>query len=133
MNNTLTKKDNPRFELINKYNVAILSLKNQLKNAMGIDELTRIANKIVDLEQQILIEKTTGYKELEEEKKRISMKVDKLRRELSKTESALSQIENNIDIKLNSYRKALQNKIEMMTNEYNVLNEVNLDFEEDEN
>lgn len=131
MNNTLTKKENPRFEIINKYNVAILSLRNQLKQAKGIDELTQIASKIVDLEQQILVEKTVGYKELEGEKKKIETKIDKLRRELKWAENDLDRIDNTIDVKLNGYRKALQYKIENLTSDYTnieqqLLNSVNL-------
>jgi hypothetical protein len=131
MNKSLTKKDNPRFEVINKYNVAILSLRNQLKQASGIDELTQIASKIIDLEHQILAEKSAGYKELEDEKKKIESKVDKLKRELKRAEGDLGRIDNSIDVKLNGYRKALQSKIENLTQEYTnieqqLLNNVNL-------
>lgn len=131
MNKSLTKKDNPRFEIINKYNVAIASLRNQLKQASGIDELTQIASKIIDLEHQILVEKSAGYKELEDEKKKIESKVDKLKRELKRAEDDLGRIDNSIDVKLNGYRKALQSKIENLTQEYTnieqqILNNVNL-------
>ena len=127
---TLTKKENPRFELINKYNVAISSLKNQLKQAEGIDQLTQVATKIIDLEQKILVEKAMGYKEIEEEKKKIADKVDKLRRELRAAENELTRVDNSLDLKVNGYKKALQIKIDNLSQEYmNIeqqLNEVNL-------
>lgn len=121
MNKTLTRKDNPRFDVINRYNVAILSLKNQLKTATGIDELTSIASKIIDLEQQILVEKTAGYKQLEKEQKEISSKVDKLRRELRRAEEELESVDHKIDHKINGYRKALQIKIDSLNEDYNVI------------
>lgn len=121
MNKTLTRKDNPRFDVINRYNVAIASLRNQLKTATGIDELTSIASKIIDLEQQILIEKTAGYKQLEKEQKEISNKVDKLRRELRRAEEELDLVDNKIDHKINGYRKALQIKIDSLNEDYNVI------------
>ena len=127
---TLTKKENPRFELINKYNVAISSLKNQLKQAEGIDQLTQVATKIIDLEQKILIEKAMGYREIEEEKKKIADKVDKLRRELKSAENELTRVDNSLDLKVNGYKKALQIKIDNLAQEYisieQQLNEVNL-------
>jgi hypothetical protein len=127
---TLTKKENPRFELINKYNVAISSLKNQLKQAEGIDQLIQVATKIIDLEQKILVEKAMGYKEIEEEKKKIADKVDKLRRELRAAENELTRVDNSLDLKVNGYKKALQIKIDNLSQEYmNIeqqLNEVNL-------
>jgi predicted nucleic acid-binding Zn-ribbon protein len=128
MNKTLTKKDNPRFDIINRYNVTIISLRNQLKQAIGIDELTSIASKIIELEHQILVEKSAGYAQLEEEKKKIESKVDKLRRELKRAEDDLNRIDNSIDLKMNGYRKALQSKIDSLNDEYN---EVILSMEND--
>jgi hypothetical protein len=124
MYKTLTKKEKTRFEVINKYNVAIMSLKNQLKNASSIDELTILASRIINLEQQILVEKSTGYKELEQEKKKVETKIDKLTRELKQAENDLNRIDNNIDLKLNGYRAALQAKIEGLTNDFNNMQEL---------
>lgn len=124
MYKTLTKKEKTRFEVINKYNVAIMSLKNQLKNASSIDELTILASRIINLEQQILVEKSTGYKELEQEKKKVETKIDKLTRELKQAENDLNRIDNNIDLKLNGYRSALQAKIEGLTNDFNNMQEL---------
>ncbi len=118
MSKNLTKKDLPRFYEINKYNVAIKSLRNQLKQAVGIDELTNIAAKIIDLEHQIMIEKTNGYKQLEEEKKLIEKRIDTLTRELAKAKNELTRIGNSLDFKLHGYKKKLQDRIESLNDEY---------------
>lgn len=121
MNRTLKGKQNfknARFDVINRYNVAIASLRNQLKLATGIDELTVIASKIIDLEQQILVEKTAGYKELEKEKSTVESKIDKMKRELRRLEDDLHTIDNKIDLKVNVYRKVLQNKIDDLSDQY---------------
>lgn len=112
------KGKSTRFDVINRYNVAIISLRNQLKQATGIDELTLIAGKIIDLEQQILVEKTAGYEELEKEKNVVESKIDKIRRELRRLEDDLQMIGNKIDLKVNVYRSALQNKIDNLSVEY---------------
>ena len=112
------KGKSTRFDVINRYNVAIISLRNQLKQATGIDELTLIAGKIIDLEQQILVEKTAGYEELEKEKNVVESQIDKIRRELRRLEDDLQMIGNKIDLKVNVYRSALQNKIDNLSVEY---------------
>lgn len=112
------KGKSTRFDVINRYNVAIISLRNQLKQATGIDELTLIAGKIIDLEQQILVEKTAGYEELEKEKNVVESKIDKIRRELRRLEDDLQMIGNKIDLKVNVYRSVLQNKIDNLSVEY---------------
>jgi DNA repair exonuclease SbcCD ATPase subunit len=121
MRRHLTKKDLPRFDIINKYNVAIKSLRNQLKQANGIDELTNIAAKIVELEQQIMKEKTSGYKQLEEEKKLIEKRIDTLSRELNRAKEDLIRVGNSLDYKLNGYRKKLQERIDSLNNEYAIM------------
>ncbi len=121
MSRSLTKKDLPRFDVINKYNVAIKSLRNQLKQATGIDELTNIAAKIVDLEQQIMTEKSNGYKQLEEEKKLIEKHIGTLTRELERAKGDLNRVGNSLDFKLNGYRKKLQARIDSLNNEYTVI------------
>jgi septal ring factor EnvC (AmiA/AmiB activator) len=124
MSKSLTKKissvDSCSFEKINKFNVAIMSLKNQLRSSNNIDELTLVASKIIDLEHQIVIEKTTGYKQLEEEKKTIEYKIDKIRRDLKNAENDLHRVGNNIDLKLVGYKNALQMKIDLLNDEYNL-------------
>lgn len=121
MSERLTKKDLPRFDVINKYNVAIKSLRNQLKQATGIDELTNIAAKIVDLEQQIMTEKSNGYKQLEEERKLIEKRIDNLSRELERAKGDLNRVGNSLDFKLNGYRKKLQARIDSLNSEYTVI------------
>lgn len=113
-----TSTKNARFDVINRYNVTIMSLRNQLKQATGIDELTLIASKIIELEQQILVEKTAGYKELEKEKSTVEIKIDKIKRELRRLEDDLQYIDNRIDLKVNVYRNALQTKIDDLSDQY---------------
>jgi hypothetical protein len=124
MNKSLTKKisgvDSCSFEKINKFNVAIMSLKNQLRTSNNIDELTLVASKIIDLEHQIVIEKTTGYKQLEEEKKTIECKINKIRRDLKNAEDDLRRVGNHIDLKLVGYKNALQLRIDSLNDEYNL-------------
>ncbi len=118
MSKPLTKKDLPKFDTINKHNVAIQSLRNRLKSAKGIDELTNLAARIIELENQILTEKTTGYKQLEEEKKSIETRIDKLSRELSRATHDLHRVGNSLDYKLNGYKKKLQSRIDSLNDEY---------------
>jgi septal ring factor EnvC (AmiA/AmiB activator) len=114
-------ENKPCFEKINKYTVAIASLKNQLKNAESIDTLTSLAGKIIELENQIIIERTVGYKYLEKERKEIEDKIDKIRRELRRAEEELRRVDNQLDHKVNGYKKLLQNRIDNLGNEYNIL------------
>lgn len=110
-----------RFDRINKYSVTVKSLRNQLKHAEGLDELTTIASKIVDLENQILIERSAGYKQLEEEKKLIERKVKRLSREISRANQDLERIGNSLEFRLNGYKKTLQGKIEELNTEYSTM------------
>jgi len=119
MSRVLTEKRTPRFDIINRHNVAIASLRNQLRNATGIDELTAIAGKIIDFENKVLLERSAGYKQLEDEKKRVEEKMDRLKRDLEKTITERDLIANALDNKLNGYKKTLQNKIDLLTAEYN--------------
>lgn len=121
MNKTLIKKDIKRFENVNKYNVTISSLRNKLKMAKGVDELTDIASKIVELENQILIEKTNGYKQLESERKHVEKKINKLQQVLTKETNKLQQIDNSLECKLNGYRKKLQMRIDLLNDDYLVM------------
>ncbi len=118
MSKPLTKKDLPKFDTINKHNVSIRSLRNKLRSAKGIDELTNLAARIIELENQILTEKTTGYKQLEAEKKSIELRIDKLNRELTNATRDLHRVGNSLDFKLNGYKKKLQNRIDSLNNEY---------------
>lgn len=118
MSKPLTKKDLPSFDAINKHNVAIQSLRNRLKAAKGIDELTNLAARIIELENKILTEKTVGYKKLEVEKKVIETRISKLSRELNKATLDLSRVDNSLDYKLNGYKQKLQTRIDSLNEEY---------------
>lgn len=115
---TIRTKARTRFELINKYNVAIGSLRNQLKAASSIDELTVIAGKIIDLENQIMYEKKAGYQELQQEKTVIEDKIDKARRELARLETDLQRVGNKLDLKVNGSKIELERSIGDLDREY---------------
>lgn len=108
----------PSFEKINRYNVAIISLKNQLKTAISVDELTVIASKIIDLEQQIVVEKAIGCRELEKEKKDLINHVSKLRRNIRRAEDDLQRIDNYINLKISGEKEMLQTRIDLLSDEF---------------
>jgi len=110
-----------RFDKINRCNVAIRSLRNQLKISNNLDELTLIAGKIIDLENEILSERTIGCKQLTRKKKAIEVKIDTLRRKISTEESKLNNIDNMITLKISRYKEQLETKIEHLSKEYNDL------------
>ena len=110
-----------RFDKINRCNVAIRSLRNQLKISNNLDELTLIAGKIIDLENEILSERTIGCKQLTRKKKAIEVKIDTLRRKISTEESKLNNIDNMITLKISKYKEQLETKIEHLSREYNDL------------
>lgn len=118
MNQSLNRRKQPRFEIINKYNVTIRSLRNQLKHASGIDELTTIATSIVELEHKIMLEKSAGYRQLEKQKKRIKDKVEELSRLLNQAEQELENIDKKLTVKLDGYKDTLQDKINLLNLEY---------------
>lgn len=107
------------FDKINRCSVAIQSLRNQLKLSQNLDELTIIAGKIIDLENEILSERTAGCKKLAKKKKEIEIKIDGLRRKISNEETKLSTIDNMITLKISKYKEQLENKIEDLSKEYN--------------
>lgn len=109
----------PNFELINKYTVQITSLKNQLKLSNDIDELTIIADRIIELENQIIAEKATGVKVLEKEKKSTLDRIDKIQRELRKAEEELQRIDQTMEFRLVKYKQTLESKIEALSRQYN--------------
>lgn len=119
MNQTLTKKHKPRFDVINKYNITIKSLRNQLARATDIDELTNIAAKIIELEHAIMLERSAGYRQIEHEQKKLVDRVNTLQRSLQLAEMELSNLTNKLDFKLNGYRAKLEEKVEQLSVEYN--------------
>lgn len=109
----------PNFELINKYTVQITSLKNQLRLSTDIDELTIIADRIIELENQIIAEKASGVKILEKEKKNTLERIDKIHRELRKAEEELQRIDQTMEFRLTKYKETLESKIESLSKQYN--------------
>jgi septal ring factor EnvC (AmiA/AmiB activator) len=119
----LSKKspDVPDFRKINQYQVAILSLKTKLKEAKDIDDLTILSNKIIELEKEILVEKTSGHKKLEKEREEIRQKIDKIQRQLMAAQHDLERVNNSIELKTTGYKKVLEKKIEALSEEYSHL------------
>ena len=110
--------DKPRFDKINRINVAIRSLKNKLHNVTNIEDLSMIAKNIAELEHQAVVEKSRGYKQLEKRRKDIEEKIDTMKRKLQRAESELQQVDNSLYNKVNGYRKLLQMRINMLHEEY---------------
>lgn len=106
--------EKPNFDKINRINVAILSLRNQLRGTKNIEDLTRLASQIANLEHQAVIEKSQGYQVLEKKRKIVEDKVDKMRRQLKKEEDKLQNLDNTIYAKIAGYRKLLQMRINML-------------------
>jgi hypothetical protein len=52
--------------------------------------------------------------------KTIEYKIDKIRRDLKNAENDLRRVGNNIDLKLVGYKNALQMKIDLLNDEYNL-------------
>jgi predicted NAD-dependent protein-ADP-ribosyltransferase YbiA (DUF1768 family) len=93
----------PKFDKINKLNVAISSLRNQLKTSISINEILLIASKIIELEQSVCYNRLYGCKELENKRNHIIYKIIKLKRQLTQANKNLIHIENSLDYKLNRY------------------------------
>ena len=109
----------PSFNIINKYNICIKSLSNQLKISTNVNELTVIASKIIELEQEILYEKTSGCLKLKKEKYKINNKIETLKRQINIAEKELQYIESSLDYKINGQKKILNKKIDKLNDEYN--------------
>ncbi len=105
------------YEKINKYKVSIKSIKNKIKEANGIDELTVLASKIIELENQIVLEKNKDFLKLEKSKKEAELLVDQAKRKLKQAEYELQHLESTIELKTTKYRKELQLKIESLEND----------------
>lgn len=114
----MDEKESPSFELINRYNVSIASLRNQLKSADTIDQLTVIASRIISLEQKIIAEKCVACKHLYNKRMLIQRKIEDLRRNLNREEQELSHINNLINVKVSGYRKKLNHKMDTLSEEY---------------
>ncbi len=109
----MNKNDKPNFDIINKNKVAIKSLRTQLAKAKTVEELSSIAADIVELETQIAFEKSAGYAKYQAEKKKISMKIDKLQRSIKRSENVIDIINKHIEYKTsNKELKAHMNDLE---------------------
>lgn len=112
------KLEKPNFDKINRINVAIKSLRNQLRNTTDIEKLTQIAGSIATLEHQAVVEKSQGYKQLEKQRKHIEDKIDNMKRQLKNAEYELQRVDNSLYNKVSGYRKLLQMRINMLHEEY---------------
>ena len=107
-----------KYDKINKCNVAILSLRNKLKECKSVDELTMIASKIIELEQEVLLERSIRCKKLDKERKKIENKIDKLNRKLDLAKLDLQIIDDKIHIRIESYKKQLEKRMKNLEDEY---------------
>lgn len=114
-------KKHPRYEIINKYNVTIQSLRQSIKLANTADELASLANKIADFERKIFLEKTAGYKQLEQERKQIQDQIDKKTRELKMLENEKNLLSNKIAIKIKGQKLELEEKIATLRKDYDLI------------
>ena len=106
------------FSKINILNCSIRSLKNQLKSASSIDELTVITSKILDLEQCIADERIAGYQKLNRLRISLETKIDGLSDRSKPLEYELSCVTLALVHKLNTYRSILDKKITNLSCEY---------------
>lgn len=118
---TSSQSSTPSFILINKYTVAINSLRNKLKTSESIDELINISGKILELESSILEERKLSYKSIEEEKKKVSLKVKQLEKQLAKACDELDTIENTLQYKVEKYKKSLELSIDKLSKEFSIM------------
>lgn len=119
-----------RFDLINKYNIAIGSLKNKLKAASDINELTIVAGQIMELENKIILERTSGYQKLEKERIQVLAEIDNHKRALARLEGLLHTIEQRIKSKTTLNQKIIEAKLSQLHIEYNQALQ-NLDKQDD--
>jgi aspartyl/asparaginyl-tRNA synthetase len=99
------------FEKINKCYVHIASLRISLQQASTLEQITAIANKISELEQEILNEKAKGCQELIVKKVSLIEKVERLRSELEKAESELREVETCLDGRIANLKKSLESQL----------------------
>ncbi len=100
-----TVKSSTNHILINKYKIALQSVKNKLETCTDLETLLDLSRDIVEIETKIMQEYQKGYSKLEVNKKNVRAKIDKLKRNLNKAESELNQINNSIDVKMNKHIK----------------------------
>jgi hypothetical protein len=109
------------FSKINIIKCSILSLKNQLKSAASIDELTVITSKIIDLEQSIADEKLAGYQQLNITRRILEAKLSGMPERSKVIEYELNRVTLTLIHKLNGYKKVLDKKIDTLHTDYDEL------------
>lgn len=101
---------------INKIQVKIASLRNSIKFAKTDDELVTIANKILDLEEHVSIEKTKEQQDLEERKRNAEEKIARLERELQFAKKELEEVDNQINYHSERNKTKITNQIDALHN-----------------
>ena len=112
------------YDKINRCSVAIASLRRQLANANDVDELTILASKIIELEQQLTAEKLKTNIVLEKKKTEMERKIDLLRRKLTQAEEELALIKATIKRKRENTKSSLDLKISMLNKEYSDMSDI---------
>jgi len=116
-------KKGPNFRKINAAKVRIHSLRNKINKTEDLDTITNMMAEVLLLEDEILREKTKGYKLLETKKKSIEEKIEKMARELYKLEDELSIVDLELKQKTEKAREELAQKIKILEIEYNAVSE----------
>lgn len=116
-------KKGPNFRKINAAKVRIHSLRNKINKTNDINTITNMMAEVLTLEDEILREKTKGYKLLESKKKSIEDKIQKMARELYKLEDELSIVDLELKQKTEKAREELAQKIKILEIEYNAVSE----------
>ncbi len=114
-----TQRKGPNFRKINAAKVRIASLRNKINRTKNIDEITNMMAEVLTLEDDILREKTKGYKLLESKKKMIEARIEKMVHELNKLEDELSSVDMELKQKTEKAKADLAEKIKILEKEYN--------------
>jgi len=106
------------FDRVNKINIMVSSLRNQLKHCSTIDEMNIVAANIISLEHQCALEKIGDCQELEQERHRAQARVDKLRNELLTAENELLLVSKKINTKISIHLKSMQKNVDRIERDY---------------
>lgn len=112
------------FDKVNRCSVAIVSLRRQLTNANDINELTLLAGKIIELEQELTTEKLKTTLALEKKKNTVEKKIDLLKRKLLQAEEELALIKATIKRKRENTKNSLDLKISLLNKEYTEMSDI---------
>lgn len=100
------------FTNINKLSVSIASHKNQLSKCENVEEMEKICQAIVNMENQILTERRKELKTLESKKEEILQKITAL-------EGALDDINREINARVYRFRESVTSRLSRLENEMN--------------